>query len=296
MPLSGLDLSSGARAGLTAFLAGVARSVADKNVTINNLLPGSFDTARLRSGLARDAKRSGLAESVIEERGRGVTSPPSVSAVPPSSATPARFSAARMPATSPVKAGHRRRRISRNVLSDEQVERPRIRRCSWPPPRPFAADHGSAAVARTLRAPDRHGDGREPGVREFRARHRAVRVGRRSAAVRRGGGPLRRVSGTDMGRRAVGRRRCAGTRSSSGFGSHDDPGSSAVRRRRGWELRDSHRGDRRIAASGKALARGRHHQRGRIARTAACSHRSCNWSSEARVGAWACSGYRSLRC
>ena len=34
MPLAGLDLSSGARAGLTAFLAGVARTVADKNVTI----------------------------------------------------------------------------------------------------------------------------------------------------------------------------------------------------------------------------------------------------------------------
>src|ERR1700678_1131268 len=71
MPISGLDLSSGARAGLTAFLAGVARSVAYKNVTINSLLPGSFDTARLRSGLARAAKRSGLAESVIEERERG---------------------------------------------------------------------------------------------------------------------------------------------------------------------------------------------------------------------------------
>ena len=41
MPIVGLDLSSGARAGLTAFMAGVARSVADKNVTINNLLPGS---------------------------------------------------------------------------------------------------------------------------------------------------------------------------------------------------------------------------------------------------------------
>jgi 3-oxoacyl-[acyl-carrier protein] reductase len=72
MPLSGLDLSSGARAGLTAFLAGIARSVADKNVTINSLLPGSFDTARLRSGFARTAKRSGLAESVIEQREREV--------------------------------------------------------------------------------------------------------------------------------------------------------------------------------------------------------------------------------
>ena len=48
MPLVGLDLSSGARAGLTAFLAGVARSVAQHNVTINFLLPGPFDTDRLR--------------------------------------------------------------------------------------------------------------------------------------------------------------------------------------------------------------------------------------------------------
>jgi 3-oxoacyl-[acyl-carrier protein] reductase len=39
MPQAGLDLSSGARAGLTAFLAGVARSVAASNVTINFILP-----------------------------------------------------------------------------------------------------------------------------------------------------------------------------------------------------------------------------------------------------------------
>jgi 3-oxoacyl-[acyl-carrier protein] reductase len=48
VPISGLDLSSGARAGLTSFLAGVARTVVDKNVTINNLLPGKLDTDRLR--------------------------------------------------------------------------------------------------------------------------------------------------------------------------------------------------------------------------------------------------------
>src|SRR6202041_1290046 len=58
MPISGLDLSSGARAGLTAFMAGVARTVADKNVTINNLLPGSFNTQRLRSNLSFTAKRN----------------------------------------------------------------------------------------------------------------------------------------------------------------------------------------------------------------------------------------------
>jgi 3-oxoacyl-[acyl-carrier protein] reductase len=48
MPIPGLDLSSGARAGLTSFLAGVARTVADRNVTINCLLPGKLDTDRLR--------------------------------------------------------------------------------------------------------------------------------------------------------------------------------------------------------------------------------------------------------
>lgn len=48
-PLPGLDVSSGARAGLTSFLAGVARTVADRNVTINNLLPGKLDTDRIRS-------------------------------------------------------------------------------------------------------------------------------------------------------------------------------------------------------------------------------------------------------
>jgi 3-oxoacyl-[acyl-carrier protein] reductase len=60
MPLSGLDLSSGARAGLTAFLAGVARSVAASNVTINFLLPGAFDTERLASNMAMAAKKRGI--------------------------------------------------------------------------------------------------------------------------------------------------------------------------------------------------------------------------------------------
>ena len=60
MPLSGLDLSSGARAGLTAFMAGVARSVAAANVTINFLLPGTFDTERLASNIAANAKAKGI--------------------------------------------------------------------------------------------------------------------------------------------------------------------------------------------------------------------------------------------
>ena len=57
MPLAGLDLSSGARAGLTAFLAGVARTVAANNVTINNILPGAFDTDRLRGVLSKTAEQ-----------------------------------------------------------------------------------------------------------------------------------------------------------------------------------------------------------------------------------------------
>src|ERR1017187_2888319 len=59
MPLAGLDLSSGARAGLTAFLAGVARTVAGNNVTINNILPGAFDTDRLRGTLSNAAEQKG---------------------------------------------------------------------------------------------------------------------------------------------------------------------------------------------------------------------------------------------
>jgi 3-oxoacyl-[acyl-carrier protein] reductase len=68
MPITGLDLSSGARAGLTAFMAGVARGVADKNVTINNLLPGSFDTARLRNNLSLAAKRNQVSDTEAAAR------------------------------------------------------------------------------------------------------------------------------------------------------------------------------------------------------------------------------------
>jgi 3-oxoacyl-[acyl-carrier protein] reductase len=69
MPLFGLDLSSGARAGLTAFLAGVARSVADKNVTVNFLLPGVFETDRLRQNFEVAAKKKGISvEAAKRER------------------------------------------------------------------------------------------------------------------------------------------------------------------------------------------------------------------------------------
>lgn len=69
MPLAGLDLSSGARLGLTGFLAGVARQVAYANVTINGLLPGAFDTARIHALNAKRAKETGdTAEEVAARR------------------------------------------------------------------------------------------------------------------------------------------------------------------------------------------------------------------------------------
>jgi 3-oxoacyl-[acyl-carrier protein] reductase len=65
MSIEKLDLSSGARAGLTGFLAGVSRQVARSNVTINNLLPGSFDTDRQDAIIARFAQASGKSEDEL---------------------------------------------------------------------------------------------------------------------------------------------------------------------------------------------------------------------------------------
>ena len=72
-PIPILGLSNGARAGLTGFVAGVARQVAQHNVIINNLLPGPFDTDRLRGTNASQAKKQGrTAEEVAAERMRSV--------------------------------------------------------------------------------------------------------------------------------------------------------------------------------------------------------------------------------
>jgi len=59
-PLTGLDVSSAARAGLTAFLSGVAREVAHANVTINNILPGVFDTDRIKTATNKVAEMQGI--------------------------------------------------------------------------------------------------------------------------------------------------------------------------------------------------------------------------------------------
>ncbi len=63
-PVAGLDVSSGARAGLTAFLASAARLFARDNVTINSIQPGSFETDRQKSGLARAAAQRGVTVDV----------------------------------------------------------------------------------------------------------------------------------------------------------------------------------------------------------------------------------------
>ena len=59
-PIDILGLSNGARSGLTGFVAGLARSgIAAQGVTINNLLPGKFDTVRLQGTLAGEASKAG---------------------------------------------------------------------------------------------------------------------------------------------------------------------------------------------------------------------------------------------
>ena len=68
-PVDGLGLSNGARSGLTGFVAGLARTTVAKGVTINNLLPGTFDTARLAGNFAAQAARQGIStEQAIAAR------------------------------------------------------------------------------------------------------------------------------------------------------------------------------------------------------------------------------------
>ena len=59
MPIPELGLSNGARTGLTGFVAGIARQTVQHNVTINGLLPGPFDTDRLRGNFIFNAKKLG---------------------------------------------------------------------------------------------------------------------------------------------------------------------------------------------------------------------------------------------
>ena len=70
-PIDVLALSNGARSGLTGFVAGLARNprLARANVTVNNLLPGAFDTERLQAIFAGAVKKSGQSmEAVADSR------------------------------------------------------------------------------------------------------------------------------------------------------------------------------------------------------------------------------------
>src|SRR3954470_22081392 len=68
-PIPELGMSNGARAGLTGFVAGLARQVAKHNVVINNILPGPFLTDRLRSGFTEAARTSNRpVDEIVQER------------------------------------------------------------------------------------------------------------------------------------------------------------------------------------------------------------------------------------
>jgi 3-oxoacyl-[acyl-carrier protein] reductase len=68
-PIDILGLSNGARSGLTGFVAGLSRKTVTHNVTINSLLPGAFDTDRLRVTMAGAAKAQGKSvEELLEAR------------------------------------------------------------------------------------------------------------------------------------------------------------------------------------------------------------------------------------
>ncbi len=67
-PIDILGLSNGARSGLTGFVAGVSRSaLAAKGVTMNNLLPGKFDTDRLKTTLGTAASKTGKSVDEIRQ-------------------------------------------------------------------------------------------------------------------------------------------------------------------------------------------------------------------------------------
>jgi 3-oxoacyl-[acyl-carrier protein] reductase len=71
-PIEILGLSNGARAGLTGFVAGIARKTVINNVTINGLLPGPFNTDRVRGPVAKtEADRRGISvDQLLAERAK----------------------------------------------------------------------------------------------------------------------------------------------------------------------------------------------------------------------------------
>jgi len=69
-PIAALELSNGARLGLTGAVAILARKASSRNVTINGILPGPFDTDRLRANNQKAAEARKVALSVIDAERR----------------------------------------------------------------------------------------------------------------------------------------------------------------------------------------------------------------------------------
>lgn len=72
-PIDVLGLSNGARSGLTGFVAGLARKTVAHNVTINNLLPGLFDTDRIRTTMSSAAQQAGQPlDAIVAQRAQQI--------------------------------------------------------------------------------------------------------------------------------------------------------------------------------------------------------------------------------
>ena len=93
-PIASLELSNGARLGLTGAVTVLARKAAKSNVTINGILPGPFDTDRLRGtsvedgGGAQGADRPSSTPSARRQCPRAASEPPTSSAPPSLSCAP----------------------------------------------------------------------------------------------------------------------------------------------------------------------------------------------------------------
>ena len=70
-PIPILGLSNGARAGLTGFVAGLSRETVRRNVTINGLLPGPFNTDRLRQTMTQRGQSGEEFEATMKREAQG---------------------------------------------------------------------------------------------------------------------------------------------------------------------------------------------------------------------------------
>lgn len=73
MPVPNLGLSTSARLALQGFCNTICREVVDRNVVINNLLPGPFDTDRLQSGIVHAANQAGIEVDEAREQRMAAT-------------------------------------------------------------------------------------------------------------------------------------------------------------------------------------------------------------------------------